>query len=159
MKLLPGMSLYLYSYCLHITTCVRVCSVTSALLDSVTPWTVAHQFPLSMGFSQQENWSGLPCPPPEDLPDPEIKPVSPALQADSLLLSNGGSPSKHYIYSKKKNYKSGIPMLCRYCRLAYSVNTETNFSPVFYYRVWKANYMNSKTSLKPEVVMKYSLGS
>jgi len=63
------------------------------------PWTVAHQFPLSMGFSQQENWSGLPCPPPEDLPDPEIKPVSPALQADSLLLSNGGSPSNHYIHS------------------------------------------------------------
>jgi len=71
-----------------------------------------------------------------------------------------GKPLKPlYSQLKKKIYKSGIPMLCRYCRLAYSVNTETNFSPVFYYRVWKANYMNSKTSLKPEVVMKYSLGS
>ena len=45
----------------------------------VTPWTVAHQTPLSMGFSRQEYWSGLPFLQPEDLPDPGIKPVSPAL--------------------------------------------------------------------------------
>ena len=37
---------------------------------SVNPWTVAHQAPLSMGFSRQDCWSGLPCPPPGDLPDP-----------------------------------------------------------------------------------------
>ena len=48
------------------------------------PQTVAHQAPLSMGFSSQEYWSGLPIPSPEDLPDPWIKPGSPALQADSL---------------------------------------------------------------------------
>ena len=41
-----------------------------------TPWTVAHHAPLSMGFSRQEYWSGLPCPPPGDLPDPGIKPTS-----------------------------------------------------------------------------------
>ena len=40
----------------------------------VTPWTVAHQTPLSMGFSRQEYWSGLPCPPPGGLPNPGIKP-------------------------------------------------------------------------------------
>ena len=40
----------------------------------VTPWTVAHQAPLSMGFSRQENWSGLPFPFPGDLPDPGIEP-------------------------------------------------------------------------------------
>ena len=48
----------------------------------VTPWTVAHQAPLSMGFSRQEYWSGLPCPPPGDLPDSGIEPeslMSPAL--------------------------------------------------------------------------------
>ena len=44
-----------------------------------TPWTVAHQAPLSMGFSRQEHWSGLPFPSPGDLPDPGIKPRSPAL--------------------------------------------------------------------------------
>ena len=42
----------------------------------MTPWTVAHQAPLSMGFSRQEHWRGLPFPPPGDLPDPGIEPVS-----------------------------------------------------------------------------------
>ena len=50
----------------------------------VTPWTVAYQAPPSMGFSRQEYWSGLPFPPPGDLPNPGIKPRSPTLQADSL---------------------------------------------------------------------------
>ena len=57
------------------------CSVVS---DSVTPWTVAHQAPLSMAFLRQEYWCGLPYPPPEDLPNPPVSPVSPALQADSF---------------------------------------------------------------------------
>ena len=59
-----------------------------------TPWTVAHQAPLSMGFCRQEYWSGLPCPPPGNLPDPEIKLMSlapPGLQADSLPLGHQGS--------------------------------------------------------------------
>ena len=54
--------------------------VCSAMLSSVwlfaTLWTAAHQAPLSMGFSRQEYWSGLPFPPPEDLPNPEIEPIS-----------------------------------------------------------------------------------
>ena len=49
-----------------------------------TPWTVAHQAPLCMGFSRQEYWSGLPFPSPADLPDPGIEPGTPAFQADSL---------------------------------------------------------------------------
>ena len=57
----------------------------------VIPWTVARQAPLSMGFSRQEYWSGLPCPPPGDLPNLGIKTASPALQADSLPLSQQGS--------------------------------------------------------------------
>ena len=53
----------------------------------VTLWTVAHQTPVSMGFSLQEYWSELPFPPPRDLPDSGIEPtspVSPTLQVDSL---------------------------------------------------------------------------
>ena len=49
-----------------------------------TPRTAARQASRSMGFSRQEYWSGLPCPPPEDLPNPGIEPRSPALQVDSL---------------------------------------------------------------------------
>ena len=51
----------------------------------MTPNTVAYQAPPSMGFSRQVCWSGLPFPSPGDLPDPGIKPKSPALQADALL--------------------------------------------------------------------------
>ena len=50
----------------------------------VTPWTVAHQAPLSMEFPRQENWGGLPFPSPGDLPNPRVKPGSPKLQTDSL---------------------------------------------------------------------------
>ena len=56
----------------------------------VAPWTVAHQAPLSMGFSRQEYWSGLPFPSLGDLPKPGIEPESPALQADSLLSEPPG---------------------------------------------------------------------
>ena len=59
----------------------------------VTPWTVAHQDSLSKGFFRQENWSELPWPPPEELPDPGIKHMSltsPALQADSLQYEPPG---------------------------------------------------------------------
>ena len=60
------------------------------------PMDCSHQAPLSMGFSSQEYWNRLPCPPSRDLPDPGIKPtspVAPALQADSLPLSRPGKPS------------------------------------------------------------------
>ena len=51
----------------------------------VTMWTVVHQAPLSIGFSRQEYWRGLPFPSPGDLPDPGIKPRAPVLQANSLI--------------------------------------------------------------------------
>ena len=69
----------------------------SHILLYATPWTVAHQAPLSMGLSRQENWSGLLCPLPGDLPDPGIElrsPAAPALQAISLPLSYKGRPVK-----------------------------------------------------------------
>ena len=56
----------------------------------VTTWTVACQAPLSMGFSRQDYWSGLPCPHPKDLPNLGIEPTSPILQADSLLTEPPG---------------------------------------------------------------------
>ena len=68
----------------------------SVVFDSfVTPWTVAHQAPLSMGFSKQEYWSGLPCSLPGDLPEPGIdtpSPVSPALAGGLLTAEPPGKP-------------------------------------------------------------------
>ena len=61
-----------------------VCKLLSYVQLFVTLWTVALQAPLSMGFSRQEYCSGLPFPSPGDLPNPGIKPGSPALQADAL---------------------------------------------------------------------------
>ena len=70
--------------------------------DSSRPlWTVAHQLPLSIGFPRQEYWSGLPFHSPGDIPDPGIKPASPALQANSLPLNHLGSltyPGKFQIH-------------------------------------------------------------
>ena len=62
----------------------------------MTPWTVARQAPLSMGFSRQEYWSGLPFPSPGDLPDPGIKTRSPEVQADSLPSEPLGKQTNMY---------------------------------------------------------------
>ena len=70
--------------------CVCVLSRFSHVRLFVTPWPVAHQDPLSMGFSRQEYWSRFPCPPPGDLPDPGIKPtslISPVLAIEFFTTS------------------------------------------------------------------------
>ena len=59
------------------------CVSHSVVPNSATPWTAAHQAPLSMGFSRQECWSGLPFPPPGNLPDPGTKPASPVSPASA----------------------------------------------------------------------------
>ena len=63
----------------YFRTCQRrmnACLVISVMSDSATPWTTAHQAPRSMGLSRQEYWRGLPCPPPRDLPNSGIEPMS-----------------------------------------------------------------------------------
>ena len=67
----------------------------------MAPWTVALQAPLSMEFSRQEYWSGLPCPSPGDLPDPGMDPGSPALQADSL-------PSEPWVEGHRIRMTAGL---------------------------------------------------
>ena len=71
----------------------------SVMSDSVTPWTVAHQAPLSMGFPRQEYWSGLPFPPPGDLPNPGIEPISPEL-ADGFYTTEPHQST--YLHSNEK---------------------------------------------------------
>ena len=75
-------------------------SVVKSCLDSfVTPWIVAHQAPLSMGFSRQDHWRGLTSPSSGGLPDLVTEPAAPALQADSL------TPSHHYLAYSQRNLK------------------------------------------------------
>ena len=70
-----------------------------------TPWTVAHQAPPCMGFSRQEDWSGLPFPSPGDLPYPGIEPRSPTLQGDALPTE---PPGKLTVVGCKENVDSRI---------------------------------------------------
>ena len=87
-----GEQVYVLVPAFNTCACVCVCIyiyiysgiVAKSCLTLATPWTIAHWTPLSMGFSRQEYWSGLPFPSPGDLPVPGIKPGFPALQADSL---------------------------------------------------------------------------
>ena len=101
-----------YIMCIFTYTYVCLCMygggghlVAKLCLTLVTPWTVAHQAPLSMGLPRQEYWSGLPFPPPGDLPNPGIKPrsraapASPALQVDSLPTEPPGKPFCTYTYT------------------------------------------------------------
>ena len=79
------------------------CFVVSS--SFVTPWIVARQAPLSMGFSRQEHWSGLPFPSEGDLPDPGIETASPMLAGRFYffeLLSHQGSPEVAYSYEVKQ---------------------------------------------------------
>ena len=75
------------------------CQSLSRVQLFATPQTVAHQALLSMEFSRQEYWSGLPFPPPGDLPDPGVEPSSPALQADSIPSEPPGKPLV-YLYAR-----------------------------------------------------------
>ena len=79
--------------CMCVRMRARVCA--QLCLTLATPWTVVCQAPLSMGFSRQKYWSGLPFPPPGNLPSPEIESMSlesPALQAVSLPTEPPGKP-------------------------------------------------------------------
>ena len=75
---------------------MHACSVVSNY--SATPWTVAPQAPLSMGFYRQEYWSGLPFPPPGDLPDPGIESASPALAGEFFTTEPPGKPSAFSVW-------------------------------------------------------------
>ena len=81
----------------------------------VTPWTVAHQAPLSMEFSRQEYCSGLPFPSPGDLSNPGIKPKSPALQADSVPSEPPGKP--HFVSPFLKSLPNSFPFPFRGCKV------------------------------------------
>ena len=88
---------------MHAQSCSRVCLFA-------TPWTVAHQALLSMEFSRQEYWSGLPFPPPEDLPDPGIEPTSLALQVGFFFLTTEltGKPRGGILLFKKLMFQLSV---------------------------------------------------
>ena len=76
---------------------LRMCTVPQLCPTLATPWTVACQTPLSMGLSKQEYYGGLPVPPPGGLPDPGIKPISPASPALASKFFNTEPPGKFHL--------------------------------------------------------------
>ena len=91
------------------------CSVVS---DSATPWTIAHQAPLSKEFSRQEYWSGLPFPPSGNLPDPQIEPASPALAGGFFTTEPPGKTLQIYRRAMIKTYhytkEVGFQLSCQF---------------------------------------------
>ena len=92
--------------------------VAKSCLTLTTPWTVARQAPLSLGFSRQEYWRGFPFPSPGDLPDLGIEAESPVLQADSLLTELPGDPILCIVMYIFQCYflnlsHPGLPTLCQ----------------------------------------------
>ena len=95
-----------------------------------TLWTVAHQAPLSMGFSRQEYWSGLPCPPPGDLPHPGIEPaslMSPAL-ADRFFTTSATWEAQKHTYKDKVKSLSRVQLFGTPWTLAYQAPQSMWFS-------------------------------
>ena len=77
--------------------CVYVCAqLLNCIQLFAAPWTAAHQAPLSMEFSRQEYWSGLPFPSPEDLPNPGIEPASPCISCTSRQFFTTVPPGKPF---------------------------------------------------------------
>ena len=89
-----------------------------------TLWIIACQAPLYMRFSRQEYWSVLPCPSPEDLPDPGIEPRSPVLQTDSLPTELPGKPQ--YIYNWSRQSEA---VLCLVAQLSLTLCNPMDCSP------------------------------
>ena len=90
--------------------CVCVCESLSCVQLFATPWSVAHQALLSMKLLRQEYWSGLPFPSPGGLPNPGIKPRSPALGANSLPSELPGKPTWHSLFLNLK--AKSIALIC-----------------------------------------------
>ena len=89
-------------------TCV-LCCVALSCLTLCDPMDCTRQAPLSLEFSRQEHWSGLPCPPPRNRPNPGIIHESSALQADSLPFEPSGKPYYTCVTKFKNKYKKDQP--------------------------------------------------
>ena len=104
-------------------------SVSKSCLTLATSWTVAHQPPLSMGFSRQEHWSGLPFPSPGDRPDPWIKPRSPALKVDSCIAGRVFTS-----WATREAHSHSTSQICE--NLPYLAKRDFQFSSVMCDSLW-----------------------
>ena len=117
----------MFSKIIHVVACISGGGlVAKSCLTLATPWAVAHQAPLSMGLSRQEYWSGLPCPPPGDLPDPGTELSLLHLlnwQTGSLLLAPPGkSPKLNNLLISRKHFQK--LMRRNICRVLFTSHSD-----------------------------------
>ena len=117
------LSFFLLVVCVCVCACLSVClcvCVAQLCMTLCNPVDCSPQVSLSMGFSRQEYWSGLPFSSPGDLPNPEIEPGSPALQADSLPSEPPGKPPRGISLEKNSFSSLSSPFLkCAVFHLAW----------------------------------------
>ena len=128
----------------------------------MTPWTVAHQASLSMGFPRQEYWSELPFPSPGDLPNPGIKSGLLHWQADSLPLSHLGSPvilmywkllcARHFTRKAEKKGKKEVTIK----HMVYQIRSDQSLSRVQLFAIpWIAAHQASLSITNPWSLLKF----
>ena len=119
--------------CVCVCVCVRARAL-SRVRFFATPWTVAWHVPLSMEFSRQEYWTGLPFPTPEDLPDPEIEPTSLALAGGFFTTMPLGKPPCLGHANKQKQIigVGGDSNILPWLSLLITVNAVLSYRHVFY---------------------------
>ena len=121
----------------HIVSCVS----HSVMSNSATPWNVVHQVPLSMGFSRQEYWSGVPFPIPGNLRDPGIESGSTVLQVESLQSNHQESP--YVIWASPVSFTKDIHCESKFYGSVFSItHTHIKISPMHFasssarYKAW-----------------------
>ena len=137
-----------------------MCLCAQLCLTLLIPWTVAHQAPLSMRFSRREYWSGLPCPPLVDLPDPEIELaslMSSALTGKYFTTSTTWEAQYRFIFYSYKSIPHFI-VLCRNCiiyklKVCFNSASSKSISSIFqntfaYFSLLVSQFGNSQNILK-----------
>ena len=122
----------------HICSCVLRCFSCAQLF--ATLWIMAHQVPLSMGFPGQKDWSELPCPPPGDLPDPGIQPVSlmsPALAGGFFITSTIQEAQHTHTHTHTHTHIHIIPIMKRWSYI-YSVDWTIRIMKDSIFWQWKS---------------------
>ena len=127
---------------------MSVLSHFSCVWVFATPWTVAHQAPLSMGFSRQKYWRGLPWPPPEDLPDPGIEPEFPCLLHYRWILYHWATREAHTSIKNKTIILKRSPTTDHHNKFNNKVNKVWNIVRIT--KMWHRDRMWANTAGKQQ---------
>ena len=125
-----------------------LCALSRVWLFAI-PWTAAHQAPLSMRFSQQEHWSGVPCPPPRGTPNPGNKSASLMIPALAVRLFTTSSTQIYYPDNSDYSFKCNV--LCQFCQ-KYKMSSLSRLMHVVFSLDHLCGSLANQSSLRPSDV-------